>query len=47
MKKKLLIMPVSFSFYNIGANLAQILPQDHTFFVFFSWFPIKYVTVFS
>ena len=29
-------------FYNIGPNLAQILPQDHTHFIF-CWFPMKYV----
>ena len=40
MQKSLLIMLVSF-FYNIGPNLAQILPQGHTNFVFafagFQW----------
>ena len=30
-------------FHNIGPNLSQIFPQDHTHFDFFCWFPIKYV----
>ena len=29
-------------FHNIGLNLVQILPQDHTRFDFFCWFLIKY-----
>ena len=34
-EKKLLIIPISLFFHNIGPNLAQILPQDHTHFDFF------------
>ena len=34
-------------FYNIGSNLAQIKPQDHTQFDLFCWFPIKYFKRFS
>ena len=35
-EKNLLIMPVSLLFFhNIGPNLAQILPQDHTHFILF------------
>ena len=30
-------------FHNIGPNLAQIFPQDHTYFGLFCWFPMKYV----
>ena len=37
-----------FTFFdNIGHNLAQILPQDHTQFDFFCWFPMKYVREFN
>ena len=42
-EKKLLIMPFLYFFHNIGPNLAQILPQDHTHFTFFVYFPMKYV----
>ena len=38
-----MILPVSLLFHNIGHNLAQILPQDHTQFDFFCWFSMKYV----
>ena len=31
-------MLISLLFYNIGPNLAQILPQDHTHFDFFAGF---------
>ena len=40
-------MPVSLLFHNIGSNLAQILPQDHTNFDFICWFPMKYVREFN
>ena len=43
---KLLIMPVSLLFPQIGPNLSKILAQDHTHFVF-CWFPIKYVRGFN
>ena len=33
-----MILPVSLLFHNIGHNLAQILPQDHTQFDFFAGF---------
>ena len=34
-EKKLSIMPILYFFHNVGPNLAQILPQDHTQFDFF------------
>ena len=40
-------MPVSLLFHNIGSNLAQTLPQDHTDFDFICWFPIKYIREFN
>ena len=35
MKKNLMILPVSYFFQNMGHNLTQILPQDHTRLDFF------------
>ena len=45
-EKKLFIMPVSL-LQNTGPNLAHILPQEHTHFVFFFWIPMKYVRGFN
>ena len=37
-EEKKLIMPFSLLFHNIGPNLVQILPRDHThFFAIFQW----------